>query len=60
LPEALADEVEKCKDNTAVKEVGIRWAVQQSKELIKFGVPTLHFYSMGKSDPILRIARELF
>jgi methylenetetrahydrofolate reductase (NADPH) len=60
LPEALADEVEKCKDNTAVKEVGIRWAVQQSKELIKFGVPTLHFYSMGKSDPIFRIARELF
>ncbi len=60
LPEALADEVEKCKDNTAVKEVGIKWAVQQSKELIKFGVPTLHFYSMGKSDPILRIAQELF
>jgi methylenetetrahydrofolate reductase (NADPH) len=60
LPEELADEVEKCKDNAAVKEVGIRWAVQQSKELIKAGVPTLHFYSMGKSDPIYRIAKELF
>ena len=60
IPEDLADEVEKCKDNTAVKEVGIKWAIQQSKELIKKGVPTLHFYSMGKSDPIYRIARELF
>jgi methylenetetrahydrofolate reductase (NADPH) len=60
LPEELADEVEKCKDNTAVREVGIKWAVQQSKELIKFGVPTLHFYSMGKSDPIYRIAKQLF
>ncbi|MBL7856437.1 MAG: methylenetetrahydrofolate reductase [NAD(P)H] [Cyclobacteriaceae bacterium] len=60
LPEELADEVEKCKDNAAVKEVGIQWCVQQSKELIKKGVPTLHFYSMGKSDPIYRIARELF
>jgi methylenetetrahydrofolate reductase (NADPH) len=60
IPEELADEVEKCADNKAVKEVGIKWAVQQSKELIKFGVPTLHFYSMGKSDPIYRIARELF
>jgi methylenetetrahydrofolate reductase (NADPH) len=60
LPEELADEVEKCKDNAAVKQVGIRWAIQQSKELIKFGVPTLHFYSMGKSDPIYKIARELF
>ena len=60
LPEDLADEVEKCKDNAAVKLVGIRWAIQQSKELIKFGVPTLHFYSMGKSDPIYKIAKELF
>lgn len=60
IPEDLSDEVEKCGDNKAVKEVGIKWAVQQSKELIKFGVPTLHFYSMGKSDPIYRIAKELF
>lgn len=60
LPEELADEVEKCKDNAAVKQVGIEWAVKQSKELIKFGVPTLHFYSMGKSDPIYRIGKELF
>lgn len=60
IPEDLCDEVEKCKDNAAVKEAGIKWCVQQSKELIKYGVPTLHFYSMGKSDPIYRIARELF
>jgi methylenetetrahydrofolate reductase (NADPH) len=60
IPEELSDEVEKCADNKAVKEIGIKWAVQQSKELIKFGVPTLHFYSMGKSDPIYRIAKELF
>jgi methylenetetrahydrofolate reductase (NADPH) len=60
IPEELADEVEKCKNNAQVKEVGIEWCIKQSKELIKFGVPTLHFYSMGKSDPIYRIARELF
>ena len=60
IPEDLADEVDKCKDNAAVKEVGIKWAIEQSKELIKKGVPTLHFYSMGKSDPIYRIAKELF
>ncbi len=60
LPEELADEMEKCKDNTAVKQVGIEWAVKQSQELVKFGVPSLHYYSMGKSDPIYRIAKELF
>jgi methylenetetrahydrofolate reductase (NADPH) len=60
LPEELSDAVDKCKDNAAVKQVGIEWTVQQSKELMKAGVPSLHFYSMGKSDPIYRIAKELF
>lgn len=60
IPEDLSDAVEKCKDNVSVKEVGIEWCIQQSKELIKHNVPTLHFYSMGKSDPIYRIAKELF
>ncbi len=60
IPEELSEEIEKCKDNAAVKEVGIEWAVKQSRELIERGVPTLHFYSMGKSDPIYRIAKELF
>jgi methylenetetrahydrofolate reductase (NADPH) len=60
IPEELSEEAEKCKDLAAVKEVGIEWAIQQSKELIKAGVPTMHFYSMGKSDPIYRIAKELF
>lgn len=60
LPEELSEAVEKCKDNAAVKEVGIEWTVKQCKELMKAGVPSLHFYSMGKSDPIYRIAKELF
>jgi len=60
LPEELTEEIDRCKDSKEVKEVGIRWAVQQCKELIKHQVPSLHFYSMGKSDPIYRIAKELF
>jgi methylenetetrahydrofolate reductase (NADPH) len=60
LPEELADEIEKCKDNAAVKQLGIEWCVNQSKELMKFGVPLVHFYSMGKSDPIYKIAKRLF
>ncbi|MBK6266118.1 methylenetetrahydrofolate reductase [NAD(P)H] [Marivirga sp. S37H4] len=60
LPDALVDELEKCKTNEAAKEVGIDWCVQQSKELIEFGTPCLHYYSMGKSDPIYRIAERVF
>ncbi len=60
LPENLIHEVVKCKTNQEVREVGIEWAINQCKELLDFGVPVLHFYSMGKSDNILRIGREVF
>ncbi|GAB5475802.1 MAG: methylenetetrahydrofolate reductase [NAD(P)H] [Maribacter sp.] len=60
LPEDLVDAVEKCKDNKTVRQVGVEWCVQQSKELLAAGVPVLHYYSMGKSDNIRAIAKELF
>lgn len=60
LPEDLADEIEKCKNNLEAREVGVQWAIEQSKELMEYGVPTLHFYSMGKAEPVYRIAKELF
>ena len=60
LPEALINSVENCKSNTDVRQVGIEWTIQQSKELLAAGVPVLHYYSMGKSDNIESIAKELF
>ncbi|MBL3657349.1 methylenetetrahydrofolate reductase [NAD(P)H] [Fulvivirga sediminis] len=60
LPEELADAVDKCKTNEEVKQVGIEWTIQQSKELVDFGVPVLHYYSMGKSKSVYEIAKELF
>ena len=60
LPEDLIKAVEDCKDNKQVRQVGVEWAIQQSKELQKAGVPVLHYYSMGKSDNIKRIASEVF
>lgn len=60
LPDELEQEIGKCKDNAAVRELGIEWGIQQSRELIEAGVPVLHFYSMGKSDAIHRIAKEFF
>ncbi len=60
LPEVLIEAVEACKDNKAVREVGIEWAIEQSRELKAAGVPVLHYYSMGKSDNIRAIAEAVF
>ncbi|MGB5553618.1 MAG: methylenetetrahydrofolate reductase [NAD(P)H] [Flavobacteriaceae bacterium] len=60
LPQDLIDAVDQCKDNKSVREVGIEWAIKQSKELKAAGAPVLHYYSMGKSDNIQAIAKKVF
>ena len=55
IPNNLVDEVLKCKDNIDVRQVGVEWAKQQTKELIEFGAPCVHFYTMGKSDNVQEI-----
>ncbi len=60
LPQDLIEAVDDCKNNKEVRQVGIEWAIQQSKELKEAGVPVLHYYSMGKSDNIKSIAKAVF
>lgn len=60
LPQDMYVELEKCKDDKAVKEVGIKWCIEQSKELKKAGVPCLHYYTMGTSESTKRVAKEVF
>tara|TARA_R110002072_G_scaffold111558_3_gene239717 strand:- start:1516 stop:2472 length:957 start_codon:yes stop_codon:yes gene_type:complete len=60
LPNNLINEILKCKDNKAVRQVGIEWSIQQSKELLQAGIPVLHYYSMGKSSNIKAIAKAVF
>ena len=59
LPEALIKEVLKAKSKEAIRQVGIDWCIAQSKELIAAGVPFLHYYSMGKSDNIHKVATAI-
>jgi methylenetetrahydrofolate reductase (NADPH) len=60
LPEDLVDAVEDCKDDKQAAQVGIEWAIQQSKELKAKGAPVLHYYTMGKSAATYTIAKEVF
>ena len=59
FPEALANELEKCTTDEAVTQVGREWSIQQSKELLKFGVPVLHFYTMSNAGPVTNIMKAL-
>jgi len=60
LPQDLFVELEKCKDDKEVKQVGIEWCIAQSKELKAAKVSCLHYYTMGTSESTKRVAKEVF
>lgn len=60
LPEELVAAVEACKDNRAVREVGIEWATMQVRELKAAGLPVIHFYTMSRTDNIAQIVKNVF
>lgn len=59
-PEALSNELLKCKDNKQVEQLGIEWGIQQSKELKEAGAPCIHYYTMSNSSMVKAIAKEIF
>lgn len=60
IPNDLVLEVARARNNSAVREIGVEWAISQCRELVEFGVPILHFYSMGKSTHVKKVAAEIF
>lgn len=60
IPIELSEAVEDCKDNNEAKKIGTEWAISQSRELMKAGVPALHFYTMGRSAQTRDIVSEVF
>ena len=59
IPSALSNDVMKCKTDAEVETVGTEWLIQQSKELKSFGVPVLHYYTLGKPRLIHDVVKEI-
>ena len=60
IPEALASELRKCKNDDEAKAVGVEWCVQQCNELIAKGVPSIHFYTFMATDSVYQIAKRIY
>ena len=61
IPLELTEMLTKAKDNKeAVYRIGTEWCTEQCKDLLRHGVPAVHFYTMGKSRNITEILRECF
>jgi methylenetetrahydrofolate reductase (NADPH) len=60
VPAALRARLEAAgEDEEAVGEAGVRWAVEQCRELLERGAPGIHFYVLNRARPMERIVAEL-
>ncbi|MBX7108439.1 MAG: methylenetetrahydrofolate reductase [NAD(P)H] [Chitinophagales bacterium] len=60
IPEALANQLQKSTSDEAAKIIGIEWCIQQCKELVKAGVPLIHFYTMSNPGPVKAVVSKVF
>lgn len=60
LPQPLAEELRRCRDDRDAVEVGVEWCTQQCRDLVAHGVAGLHFYSLLASESVRRVAKEIF
>lgn len=59
FPDELIHEVTKAKDDQAVKQIGVEWCAHQSQQLLAFGAPCLHFYTMSVVENVQKIVRKI-
>ncbi len=61
IPKELTESIAEVSDNKeAVYQIGTEWCTNQCKDLLKHGVPAVHFYTMGKTKNINAIMKECF
>ena len=60
IPQDLALEALKCLTEEDTEKLGVEWCIQQCKELIANGVPSIHFYSVGAINSIKQVAKAIY
>jgi len=60
IPQALVSRLNKANTSEAAYQVGIEWAIEQSRDLLAHGAPAIHYYTMAKTDNVCQIVREVF
>lgn len=60
IPKELADEATRCSSDADIQQLGIEWSVAQCRELIEKGAPCIHFYTMGATESIRKIAEQVY
>ncbi len=60
IPQELVSLMNKTKTAEDAYQLGIEWAIKQSRELLEHGFPAIHYYTMAKPDNVCEIVRAVF
>ena len=60
LPQEVAGELMKCRDDKEAKEVGVEWCATQARDLIANGAKSIHFYSHNAVRSVEKVVKMVF
>ena len=60
IPQELASEALKCQTDEEAEALGTEWCINQCKELIAHGVPSIHFYTVGATESVRKVAKAIY
>ena len=60
LPQELASEAMKCKTDEEARALGVDWCIHQCRELIAYGVPSIHFYTVSAVESVKEVAKVIY
>lgn len=60
IPQTLVTLMRKTQTVDEAYQQGIEWTVRQSEDLLRNGVPAIHYYTMAKTDNICKIVEAVF
>jgi methylenetetrahydrofolate reductase (NADPH) len=59
IPNDLALEMMKCKNDKDMELVGTEWLLAQTRDLIRAGAPVIHFYTLGKPHVVYNVMKQI-
>ena len=60
IPQELVSLMDKAKTAEDAYQLGIDWAIRQSRDLLQHGFRAIHYYTMAKPDNVCQIVRAVF
>ncbi|MBR4306676.1 MAG: methylenetetrahydrofolate reductase [Bacteroidaceae bacterium] len=60
IPQELVCLMDKAKTAEDAYQLGIDWAISQSRDLLQHGFRAIHYYTMAKPDNVCQIVRAVF